>query len=153
VVTISGRYEDKCTIFTTLSESISSFNVNNKHTLYPLNLANNLHTIKHKLLLATYFRMADYAWQMAAVHPRQDLQIVNAIQSSHVILVKRFGWWRLKSSEMWRCICGRVFPNHTTSHFIRHEYSAAPVWEPLSRKDVVLHLIQQRFTVDHFRIH
>ena len=153
MIIISGRYEDKYTIFTNLRERISSCNAKNKHTLHTHNLANNLHTIKYKLLLATCFRMADCTWPMAAVHPRQDLQIVNAIKSSHVILVKRSGRWRFKSSEMWLCICGRIFPNHTTSHLIRHEYSAAPVWEPLSRKDLVLHLIQQKFTVDHFRIH
>ena len=67
--------------------------------------------------------------------------------------MKRFEWWIIKSSEMWRCICGRVFPNRTTSRLMRHEYSAAPVWEPLSCKGLLLHLIQQRFTVDHFRIH
>jgi hypothetical protein len=97
VVTISGRYEHKCTVFTTLRERISSFNANNKHTLYTHNLANDLQTIKYKLLLATYFRIAEYAWKMAAVHPRQDLHIVDAIKSSHVILVNV----PFQSKEIW----------------------------------------------------
>jgi len=161
VVIISGRYEDKCTIFTTLRERISFFNANNKHTLYTHNLANNLHTIKYKLLLATYFRMADYAWQMDAVHPRQDIQIVNAIKSSHVILVNVL----LQSKEIWIVKIQVVWdvtlylrasgskPHSLTSHKTRVFSSTRVRTSSVSRKDVVLHLIQQEFTVEHFRIH